>query len=260
MPLHFVKAQLNLSTSLEDMEALFAAIREKSLKPVLIVLDTFARVFIGDENSAKDVGACIAILGAIQAEFNCCVCIIHHSAKNSQNPTMRGSSALLGAVDTELHCERVSADGSPDRVGSLTVTKQKDGEDQLRFGFRMHTINLSPIDPDMTSLAIEPISNDSLAQAFAKSTVDNSPDGYPGQALKALKVAIEEAGEIPNVAGEHIPPRVKCVKESLWRQYWKQVTTAKAGATERNAWASVKKALVDKKLAQKWGDWWWITP
>lgn len=258
IPVHFIKAQLNLSTSLDDMQALFDAIRAKDVKPAAIFLDTFARIFIGDENSAKDVGACIAILGAIQAEFDCTVVIIHHSAKNSQNPTMRGSSALLGAVDTELHCERVSADKSADRVGSLTITKQKDGEDMVRFGFRLHLIQLNPLDPDATSLALEPISSETLGQAVAKSAVDQTPDGYQGQAFKALEKAIHDAGELPSVAGENIPTGVKCVKESLWRQYWKNETTADAGTTERSAWRSARLGLKDKKLVGNWGEWCWL--
>lgn len=258
LPIHFVKAQLNLSTSLDDMQALFAAIREKSLNPAAIFLDTFARIFIGDENSAKDVGACIAILGAIQAEFDCTVIIIHHSAKNSQNPTMRGSSALLGAVDTELHCEKVSAETSPDRVGSLTVTKQKDGEDGLRFGFRLHMIQLNPLDPDATSLALEPIHSDALGQAIARKSVEKGPDGYQGQALTALEKAISDAGEVPSVAGTHIPAGTKCVKESLWRQYWKCETTAEVGNKERCAWRDAKLALKDKRLTGNWAEWCWI--
>lgn len=258
IPVHFIKAQLNLSTSLDDMQALFDAIRAKDVKPAAIFLDTFARIFIGDENSAKDVGACIAILGAIQAEFDCTVVIIHHSAKNSQNPTMRGSSALLGAVDTELHCERVSADKSADRVGSLTITKQKDGEDMVRFGFRLHLIQLNPLDPDATSLAIEPISSDLLGQAVARSTVDQAPDGYQGQAFKALKRAIHDAGELPSTAGEQIPIGVKCVKKSLWRQYWRNETTADPGENERSSWRSALLGLKNKKLIGNWGEWYWI--
>jgi hypothetical protein len=258
IPVHFIKAQLNLSTSLDDMQALFDAIRAKDVKPAAIFLDTFARIFIGDENSAKDVGACIAILGAIQAEFDCTVVIIHHSAKNSQNPTMRGSSALLGAVDAELHCERVSAEKSADRVGSLTITKQKDGEDLIRFGFRLHLIPLSPVDPDATSLALEPINGEALGKAVARSTVDQTPDGYQGQALKALESAIRDAGEVPGIAGEHIPAGTKCVMETLWRQYWKCETTADAGTTERSAWRSAKLGLKDKKLVGNWSGWCWI--
>ena len=257
LPVHFVKAQLNLSTSLEDMEALFAAIREKALEPVAIFLDTFARIFIGDENSAKDVGACIAILGAIQAEFNCTVVIIHHSAKNSQNPTMRGSSALLGAVDTELHCERVSAETSADRVGSLTITKQKDGEDGLRFGFRLHLVQLNPLDPDATSLALEPIDSNALGQAVARKSVDKSPDGYQGQALTALQTAIDDAGEVPSVAGAHIPAGAKCVRVQLWKQYWRSETTADA-KLERGAWRDAQLGLKDKKIVGNWGEWRWI--
>lgn len=255
LPVHFVKAQLNLSTSLEDMEALFAAIRAASVAPSLIIFDTFARIFIGDENSAKDVGACIAILGAIQAEFNCCVCIVHHSAK-SNDQAMRGSSALLGAVDTELHCEKISPEGAKDRIGQLTITKQKDGADDIRLGYRMDIIHLSDIDSDLTSLALVPVDKKELSATIERAAKRAKPKGVSGQALEALRKAIEAHGE-PVIAGDNIPPKMRCVRLETWRNYWRNETTTE-GSTERNAWARARQTLRDEGLVGNWGEWVWL--
>lgn len=255
LPVHFVKAQLNLSTSLEDMEALFSAIRAASVAPSLIIFDTFARIFIGDENSAKDVGACIAILGAIQAEFNCCVCIVHHSAK-SNDQAMRGSSALLGAVDTELHCEKISPEGAKDRIGQLTITKQKDGADDVRLGYKMEIIRLSDIDTDLTSLALVPVEGKELAATIERATKRPKLRGHAAEALEALRKAIDECGQALTPSS-NIPPHTKGVALETWRNYWRNETTAD-GSAERNAWSRARQALRDARIVGNWGEWNWL--
>ena len=45
----------------------------------LIVIDTFQRNFVGNENSAEDVGNFINQLDKLISDYGCCVCLIHHS-------------------------------------------------------------------------------------------------------------------------------------------------------------------------------------
>jgi hypothetical protein len=97
-----------------------------------------------------------------------------------------------------------------------------------------------------------------LGQAVARSTVDQTPDGYQGQAFKALGRAIHDAGELPSTAGENIPLGVKCVTKNLWRQYWRNETTADPGENERSSWRSALLGLKNKKLIGNWGEWYWI--
>ena len=70
-------------------------------KPALIVLDTIARNFGGnDENSTKDMGASITAVDAINAEFNCATLLVHHTG-HADKTTALEAIALKGALDTE---------------------------------------------------------------------------------------------------------------------------------------------------------------
>lgn len=93
----------------------------RDIKPRFIVLDTFARCFDGEENSARDVGAFIRGCDAIRAELNCTIIIVHHSTKNSTGE--RGSSALRGAADVMI--EITDNEG----VLKLSCSKMKDSAD-----------------------------------------------------------------------------------------------------------------------------------
>lgn len=104
----------------------------------LIIFDTFARMATNiDENSATDVGKAIKRFDQIRELTHCGVLVVHHTGK--ANPDVaRGSSALNGALDSELlvrtENERVEIpahDGQPASWGKaihLRVTKQKNAE------------------------------------------------------------------------------------------------------------------------------------
>lgn len=88
----------------------------------LVVFDTLARCTAGaDENSAKDMGLVVGALDRIRDAADACVMVIHHSGMDLARGA-RGSTALLGAVDTEL---QVTGDGA---TISVRNTKQKDAE------------------------------------------------------------------------------------------------------------------------------------
>ncbi len=122
------------------------------LEPALVVVDTFARNAVGaEENSARDVGIVVDRLHAIRSATGACVLTVHHSGKDTA-AGMRGSSALLGAMDTTIRCE-----ASEGRL-ALTVEKQKNHESGRRLALRAQpeagslVLTLPSGEDDQTSL------------------------------------------------------------------------------------------------------------
>ncbi len=92
---------------------------EKYGEPVLVVIDTLARNFGGDENSTQDMSKFIGNLDNYLGN-KCTRLIVHHTGHGDKNRS-RGSSALKGAVDVELMLER-----KLDDVVTLSCQKMKD--------------------------------------------------------------------------------------------------------------------------------------
>ena len=106
----------------------------------LIIFDTFARMSLGmEENSATEVGRAVERFDQLRRLTNAGVLLVHHTAKH--NPTAaRGSSALNGALDSELLVneaawtfEELGLVGADGRVPAgkpiqLSTTKQKNAE------------------------------------------------------------------------------------------------------------------------------------
>jgi hypothetical protein len=100
-----------------EKEAFVALVAE--LAPVLVVIDTQARVTVGaDENSSQDMGRLVAAADDIRRASGACVMLVHHEGRNGDN--MRGSTAMEGAATTIV---RVHKDGPHVR---LDCKKQKD--------------------------------------------------------------------------------------------------------------------------------------
>ena len=95
--------------SMADAEATDVALLSEAVKdllgtvqPSLFVVDTLARSFGGaDENSATDMGIFVRNCDLLREQFDCAVLAVHHSGKDVEKG-LRGSSALLGAVDTSI--------------------------------------------------------------------------------------------------------------------------------------------------------------
>lgn len=100
------------------------------LRPVLVVIDTQARVTVGrDENSAQDMGEFVAALDRLRKATGACVLVVHHQGRNGEH--MRGSTALEGAATTILRTEKDSD------VLTVSCAKQKDGPEFDRFTLRL---------------------------------------------------------------------------------------------------------------------------
>lgn len=103
----------------------------------LVVIDTLARNFAGGvENAAEDMSAFVSNCDHIAKSLQCLVLIVHHSGKVEASGA-RGSTALLGAVSTEIEIKREQ--GQP---GTLRISKQRDGVDGQEFGFNLKSVEL----------------------------------------------------------------------------------------------------------------------
>lgn len=74
----------------------------------LVIFDTLARCMEGDENAVKDMNPAIKGCDYIREKTGAAVLLVHHSGKD-QSKGMRGSTALLGAVDGTIKMKPVGS-------------------------------------------------------------------------------------------------------------------------------------------------------
>lgn len=135
--LHLMRDDLNLAAEKDGGVRAFAQAVADELGPLrLIVIDTLNQTAAGaDENSAKDMGRYIASMKLLRNATGAAVVVVHHSGKDLSKG-MRGSTALLGAMDTTVEVERDS-DG---RSIKVAVKKQKDAEREPPMRFNMEKV------------------------------------------------------------------------------------------------------------------------
>ena len=251
--LYFLKSQLNLRSTMEDLVGLLASIKKNNIKPKLIVIDTLARAFAGgNENTSEDMGAFINIIGLLQQATGSAVMIVHHSGKDEARG-QRGHSSLLGAVDAELELTRISDENSDERIGQILVTKQKDGEDGFKLMFQMETVALSAIDPEHKSLALVPIE---IPETPAKKKIDRTLNANDKTVLAALRMAINEDGEMVGLS--QIPANTRVVNVNAWRQYY-YTGNPNGEDTKRKTFARAVERLVSHGTVGSWANYCWIT-
>jgi hypothetical protein len=174
---------------------------------------------------------------------------------------MRGSSALLGAVDAELECIKVSSDQSPDRIGKLTVTKQKDGEDGLLFGYKMEAVALSDIDPALSSLAVQPLDEDGLEGAgivlkTGKGKRAPKPSLHAARAFEILKDSLSESGQFGVVPD--LSRSVKVVRKAVWREKFVSECSLERGSALK-AFNRANQTLWENRTVSASGEFVWIS-
>jgi|TARA_B110000495_G_scaffold144219_1_gene127157 hypothetical protein len=128
---------------------------ETAGNPVLIVIDTLARNFNGDENSASEMGKFINnVNDYIRASFECVVLIVHHTG-HGEKKRARGSMALKAGIDFEYRVEKSKSNP----LGlELNCTKMKDAVESGKICFEGKELILNfPEEGEevMTSLVFE---------------------------------------------------------------------------------------------------------
>ena len=120
----------------EDVEKLMRTIDGLGGPFKAVFIDTVARALLGgDENSSTDIGLFVDACDAVKRHTGSAVIAVHHSGKDSSKG-MRGSSAMLGAVDTSMRVSKVE-----DAITMITE-KQKDAEPADDLAFKMTPVAL----------------------------------------------------------------------------------------------------------------------
>ena len=199
-----------------DILALKEAINDTlaQIKPKLIVIDTLARSFAGsgaEENSATDMGYFVRSCDILREWYDCTVLAVHHSGKSGvDGQGLRGSSALLGAVDTSIAVKR----RNETQAIELIVQKQKDVSEALPMWLEAKEIAFTQdaFAQEQTSLILDVL--DSEPEKAKRPTKDqmkalrvldelieagtyyeNDEDGDRGIPLDVWKAAIERNGK-----------------------------------------------------------------
>jgi hypothetical protein len=118
----------------EDVTELAAAVAASGGADVIIV-DTMAQVTPGaNENSSEDVGLALANARALETATGATIIMVDHSGKDASKG-VRGWSGKRAAADAELEVLKYE-----NGTRELRITKMKDGDDGLKWGFRLETV------------------------------------------------------------------------------------------------------------------------
>ena len=182
-----------------------------------VFVDTVARSLVGaDENSATELGLWVAAADSLKAHCKCALIGIHHSGKDSTRG-MRGSSALLGAVDTSL---AVTKD---EDLVYIRCEKQKDAEPADEQVFQMTDVALI----DGSSVVLTRLDGEQpVKKKKAKGLTVNQQ-----LALEALRNVVIDTGN-------------KVVSASLWHEEHK----AKCPDLARQRAGEARHALIEAGL------------
>ena len=120
----------------DDISEVIAEIT--NIGPVdLVVIDTLAQVTPGaNENTSEDMGRALANLKLLHEATGAMNLVVHHAGKDLTRGS-RGWSGLKAAADVQLEVLRHD---NGDR--EIILDKMKDGEDGVRFAFKLEVIEL----------------------------------------------------------------------------------------------------------------------
>lgn len=194
------------------------------VSPDLIVVDTLARSFAGsgaDENSATDMGMFIRSCDLLKEWFDCTVLAVHHSGKDSDKG-LRGSSSLLGAVDTSVAIKRT--EGTQSVV--VKVAKQKDVQEAEPIALNAREVRFvqDAFAQEQSSLVLDIL--DKLPKAKSR----KSPKQQT--AIDVLKEMLA-AGTWDEVDEDGSP--------GIPELEWRKAVEAKIGQMSSNDWYQFKK-------------------
>ena len=194
---------LNDQQTVQETYELLEEAIEVTGKPKLIVIDTLARHFGGDENDTQQMNRFVNCLQVLRQQYECSVLIVHHVGKDKTKGG-RGSSALHGAVDASYLTERtndLNDPNAPTKQFRLKNIKMKDGispKDQFLdlIGSKVHRLDGHPLyfDDGVTPVTSCYLSlNEDVAESFEGFEAEGTSQGKKPKEieLKAFDAFLE---------------------------------------------------------------------
>jgi hypothetical protein len=139
---------------LDEDDITLLLIRLSRLRPKVVILDTFASCFNGDENAPRDMSNAIAAARRIIRETGATVILVHHTGKKGDEA--RGHSALRAAADTMI---LLKAKRGADGITPVSITNPKQKEDEpfseILLRLKRVSIGTSDAGDSPTSCAVE---------------------------------------------------------------------------------------------------------
>lgn len=213
-------------------EVIQAAADQCGMSPELIVVDTVARHFGGDENSSQEVGALIAHAAEMGARWGAAVLLVHHSG-HVAGDRGRGSSAFRAAADAEYLVKR---DAETGRI-TLRAMKCKDWDEPQPIHFDLLGYALPWLrddgQPDTSAIL-------RLAQGGVPAPAENQGPMKPAGAnqRRALDVLRQmHAEQRRNLEAAGFDGAQAEVLVSQWRERCR---------LDRNRWGETVKGLLDR--------------
>ncbi|TDF66492.1 hypothetical protein E1J61_09410 [Cupriavidus sp. L7L] len=249
MPLHVLKFPVSLSDddAASDLSQKIAR-RVPAGQPCMVVIDTLARNFGGDENSNTDVNRLISKIDThLRIPLNASVVIVHHSG-NSEKDRARGASALKAAMDHEYRVERRSGD-----LRVLQCTKMKDGPEDFEFHFQIEGVSLGDGETAGVLIPLDVPSRNKSETRLAASSV---------KALGVLRDIADVFGETPDAelqedVGMFGPALV--VHKDKWKPAAIEAGISTGTAdSQRKAFERAVKQLIREGRVGNHGDYYWV--
>lgn len=216
----------------------------------LIVNDTLARSMAGaDENSAKDMGIAVGGIDEIRTETAAAMLTVHHTGKDKERGA-RGSSALLGAVDTEIVVTREES------ILKVKVTAQKDAEEGDEIILQVRKVGTDGRDPaegQPSSLVLVEAPNDAAPPKRPALNLTGGEFAGRRALIEALAGHGQEPPDIPD-----IPSSVRRVCTlSTWRREFYGRSTLDTQEAKQKAFKRAAEGLAQKGVVGVWNDLVW---
>ena len=199
----------------------------------IIAFDTFNRAIVGgSESEGKDVARALEADNEIKRAFSCATMFAHHPGKAEGND-IRGHSSILGDTDV------IGVFNGKTGVRSITIKKNKDGEDGGVFGYSLRQVYLGThrrTGKPVTTCVVDWVSPD-VAKAMKSSGTGKWPKGLK-LVYDAITSAILENGIEHRVGGDGPVVRAVAVSEPRKVHNQRYVSTGDGDReeAEKKAW------------------------